>query len=189
MPFRVIWKRHHIPFGLAPRIRLSKVVRIVAPLDRPKEKTVREVAPSDSSVDWKDRKQGSKMSSFDTFRPYCQINRKRQQGFHPAAISLPNGNYDQVDHNSCGSLYAPAKSIQHTKRPARIVPCEALFVCLCRFLFGVWLCSFCFLLRLDLGAIVFLHIRTLLSDSLQLFRRDNLFRNCFLRQFHLADML
>lgn len=123
-----------------------------------------------TTVGWKDRKQGSKMSSFDTFRPCCQINRKWQQRFFPAAISLPNGNCDHVDHHFCGSPDATAKSIQHTKRPARIVPCEALFICLCRFLFRVCLCSFCFLLRLDLGPIVFLHISAFLSDSLQLFR-------------------
>jgi len=39
---------------------LSKVMRTVAPLDRPKEKVVRKVAPSDPTVGWKDRKQGVK---------------------------------------------------------------------------------------------------------------------------------
>ena len=29
------------------------------------------------------------LPAFDPFRPYCQINRKWQQGFLPAAISLP----------------------------------------------------------------------------------------------------
>ncbi len=49
VPLRTEWKRHRILLDLAPCICLSKVVRIVAPLDRPKEKMMREVAPSNPS--------------------------------------------------------------------------------------------------------------------------------------------
>ncbi|MBQ6332866.1 MAG: hypothetical protein IJI34_08930 [Clostridia bacterium] len=60
VPLRTEWKRHRIPFDLAPYAYLSKVVRIFAPLNRPKGKVVREVAPSDPSVVWIDERQGGK---------------------------------------------------------------------------------------------------------------------------------
>ena len=110
----------------------SELVRIVAPSNRPKEKVVREVAPSDPTVGWKDSKQGSKVLDCGTLPTSKQKTGAAFACFWSLPPILPNqpkmaarispcchlaandsivlGNGVQVGHNYCASAFCCASA-------------------------------------------------------------------------------